>query len=198
MSIRARLTPEESRAAALAAARELLLESGPTAVTLKAVAGRVGRTHQNLLHHFGSAAGLQTALAEYLAERACARIGKAMQERRAGLASARDIVDLTFDAFGREGGGGALASWIMMTGNEAAFEPVVEAIRALVEGVEERAELEPGVVEDTVLQLVLMALGDAMIGHALAPSLGRPRLRGRDLAERMVEAVFVDGAEEEE
>ena len=121
-----------------------------------------------------------------------------MQERRAGLASARDIVDLTFDAFGREGGGGALASWIMMTGNEAAFEPVVEAIRALVEGVEERAELEPGVVEDTVLQLVLMALGDAMIGHALAPSLGRPRLRGRDLAERMVEAVFVDGAEEEE
>ena len=52
---RKRLSPEDSRAAALEAARDLLLEAGPQAVTLKAVAGRIGRTHANLLHHFGSA-----------------------------------------------------------------------------------------------------------------------------------------------
>ena len=50
--------------AALEAARALLVEAGPQAVTLKAVAGRIGRTHANLLHHFGSAAGLQKALDE--------------------------------------------------------------------------------------------------------------------------------------
>jgi AcrR family transcriptional regulator len=55
---RKRLNSEESRSAALEAARELLLEEGPQAVTLKAVAAKVGRTHANLLHHFGSAAGL--------------------------------------------------------------------------------------------------------------------------------------------
>ena len=38
MSIRKRLSPEESRKAALAAARLLLIEAGPQAVTLKAVA----------------------------------------------------------------------------------------------------------------------------------------------------------------
>ena len=38
MSIRKRLSPEQSRAAALEAARLLLLEAGPQAVTLKAVA----------------------------------------------------------------------------------------------------------------------------------------------------------------
>jgi AcrR family transcriptional regulator len=54
---RKRLSPEESRDAALEAARALLLEAGPQAVTLKAVAARIGRTHANLLHHFGSAAG---------------------------------------------------------------------------------------------------------------------------------------------
>jgi AcrR family transcriptional regulator len=43
----------------LQAARALLIEAGPQAVTLKAVASRIGRTHANLLHHFGSAAGLQ-------------------------------------------------------------------------------------------------------------------------------------------
>ena len=47
-----RLSPEASRMAALEAARSLLLEAGPQAVTLKAVAGRIGRTHANLLHHF--------------------------------------------------------------------------------------------------------------------------------------------------
>ena len=51
---RRRLSPEASRQAALEAARELLIETGPQAVTLKAVAARVGRTHANLLHHFGS------------------------------------------------------------------------------------------------------------------------------------------------
>ena len=64
MSIRKRLSQEESRTVALEAARALLIELGPQAVTLKAVAARIGRTHANLLHHFGSAAGLQKALAE--------------------------------------------------------------------------------------------------------------------------------------
>ena len=54
MSIaRRRLSPEESRDNALEAARALLIEAGPQAVTLKAVAARIGRTHANVLHHFG-------------------------------------------------------------------------------------------------------------------------------------------------
>ena len=60
--MRRRLSPTESREAALIAAQQLLVESGPQAVTLKAVGARIGRTHANLLHHFGSAEGLQQAL----------------------------------------------------------------------------------------------------------------------------------------
>ena len=46
MSIsRERLTPEQSRGAALEAARRLLIDEGPQAVTLKAVAARIGKTH---------------------------------------------------------------------------------------------------------------------------------------------------------
>jgi AcrR family transcriptional regulator len=54
-SERKRLSPDESRAAALSAAHDILLADGPQAVTLKAVAAKVGRTHANLLHHFGTA-----------------------------------------------------------------------------------------------------------------------------------------------
>ena len=78
MSIRKRLSQEESRTVAVEAARTLLIELGPQAVTLKAVASRVGRTHANLLHHFGSASGLQKALAKHLAGTICATIAEAV------------------------------------------------------------------------------------------------------------------------
>ena len=106
MSIRRRLTQEESRTAAMEAARALLIEAGPQAVTLKAVASRIGRTHANLLHHFGSASGLQKSLAQHLAGTICKTIAEAVLAQRAGIGSAREVVDLTFDAFDREGGGG--------------------------------------------------------------------------------------------
>ena len=77
MSIKhARLSPDQSRRAAMEAARALLIEAGPQAVTLKAVASRIDRTHANLLHHFGSAAGLQKALAAHLAETITASIDR--------------------------------------------------------------------------------------------------------------------------
>ena len=99
MSIRrTRLTPEESRSAALAAARKLLLEQGPQAVTLKAVAADIGRTHANLLHHFGSAAGLQGELAKSIADSVNGRIADAVERARAGETDARVIVDQCFDA----------------------------------------------------------------------------------------------------
>ena len=105
MASRKRLTPEESRRAALEAARALLIETGPQSVTLKAVSGRIDRTHANLLHHFGSASGLQRALAEHLAKTVCETIGEAVRASRAGLGSPREVVDLAFDAFDKEGAG---------------------------------------------------------------------------------------------
>src|SRR5215212_3465364 len=113
---RRRLSPDASRAAAIAAARDLLLEAGPQAVTLKAVADRIGRTHANLLHHFGSAAGLQAELARSIADRVTGRIAEAVGRARAGQADAREVVDRTFDAFDREGAG-ALAAWMILSGN---------------------------------------------------------------------------------
>jgi AcrR family transcriptional regulator len=59
---RRRRSPEDARREALAAARRILLEKGPDAVTLKAVGAEIGVSHANLIHHFGSAAGLQSAL----------------------------------------------------------------------------------------------------------------------------------------
>ncbi|MDE0933489.1 MAG: helix-turn-helix domain containing protein [Novosphingopyxis baekryungensis] len=179
-SSRRRLSPAESRLAALEAARELLLDAGPQAVTLKAVAARIGRTHANLLHHFGSASGLQRALATFHARAICETIAVTVLKTRAGEATARDIVDLTFDAFDREGGG-ALAAWMLSSGNEDALDPIVESIHDLVDQLNLSSQIGDE-LQETTLTLVLMALGDALMGGPLATALGLPRERAREMA----------------
>ena len=188
MATRKRLSPEASRLAALEAARSLLIETGPQSVTLKAVAGRIGRTHANLLHHFGSAAGLQKALAGHLAQTVCSTIADAVRASRAGLGHPREVVDLAFDAFDKEGAG-ALASWMILTGNEDALTPIVETIHALVDEIAPEEAGHSGdstQVHEETLALVLMAMGDALIGTALSRSLGLPETAARDRAERML------------
>lgn len=187
MSIqRKRLSPEDSRAAAVQAARALLIEAGPQAVTLKAVAGRIGRTHANLLHHFGSAAGLQKALIESLAESVTAEIGEAVLRARAEGSDPREVVDLTFDAFDR--GGGALASWMVLSGNEDALNPILEAIHRLVDKLGEGHDTADAPIEEQTLSLVLTALGNALLGGPMATALGLPREKAREIAANQLRA----------
>ncbi len=180
---RERLSPSESRAAALEAARRLLIENGPQAVTLKAVAAAIGKTHANVLHHFGSAAGLQKALAGLISDRVCAGIAEAVQRARAHEADPIEIVDRTFDAFGREGGG-ALAAWMILSGNRDALNPILDAIHELVDELREGHEDRP--VHDTTLWLVLAALGDSLMGGSMAEALGLPRGRAREVARQQL------------
>jgi AcrR family transcriptional regulator len=183
MSIRERLSPELSRAAALEAARTLLIEQGPQAVTLKAVAARIGKTHANLLHHFGSAAGLQAALAGLISDRVCAGIAEAVQRSRAREADPIEIVDRTFDAFGKEGAG-ALAAWMILSGNRDALDPVLDAIHQLVDRL--RAGHEDRPVQETTLWIVLMAMGDSLLGAEMAAALGLPRGKAREVVRRLL------------
>ena len=196
MSIRKRLSPEDSRRAALEAARALLIETGPQSVTLKAVGARIGRTHANLLHHFGSAAGLQTALAKHLAQTVCESIGEAIRATRAGIGSPREVVDLAFDAFDREGGG-ALASWMLLSGNEDALDPIVGTIHALVDELHplEGGEGAARTMRETTYALVLLALGDALMGEMLAGSLGVERGIARIRAEAMLTASLIEAGD---
>jgi AcrR family transcriptional regulator len=176
---RKRLSPDESRAAALAAAYDILLADGPQAVTLKAVAGRIGRTHANLLHHFGSALELQKALAAMLAERVCASIADTVVKARRGEGDSRGIVDWTFAAFDKQGAG-ALATWMIISGNKDALDPILNALHKIVN--ELSADGDAELIAEHTLMLVFMALGDALLGEPMSAALGLPRTAARDVA----------------
>ncbi len=180
-----RLKPEASRLAALEAARLLLIETGPQSVTLKAVSMRIGRTHANLLHHFGSASGLQRDLAEYLTQAICVTIGEAVGRMQGGEMPPRQLADLIFDSFDKEGAG-ALASWMLLSGNEDALNPIVDTIHALVDEIADEGH-ENTQLHELTMELVLLALGDSLLGGPLSQSLGLPREAGRAIAGRRLE-----------
>ena len=183
VSERKRLSPDESRSMALAAAYDILLASGPQAVTLKAVAARIGRTHANLLHHFGSALDLQKALAAMLATKVCASIAETIVKVRRGEADPRTIVDLTFAAFDKQGAG-ALATWMIISGNKDALDPILTALHRIVNDLS--AEGDATLIAENTLTLVFMALGDALLGKPMAEALGLGADAAREIALRQL------------
>lgn len=182
---RKRLSPDESRAAALSAAHDILLADGPQAVTLKAVAAKVGRTHANLLHHFGTALDLQKALAAMLAAKVCTLIADAVVKARRGEADPRTIVDLTFAAFDKQGAG-ALATWMIISGNKDALDPILTALHKIVNDLS--SESDATLIAEHTLTLVFMALGDALLGKSMSEALGLPLTAAKDIALRQIMA----------
>ncbi len=178
--VRARLSQQESRSAALEAARRLLIEQGPQAVTLKAVAGAIGKTHANLLHHFGSAAGLQAELARSIADSVTQSIGRSVELRPSRTKSTRARSSTRPSTRSARRAPARLAAWMILTGNRDALDPILVSIRTLVDQLtrRSRAARRP----ETTLHLVLAALGDSLLGAPITEALGLKRDAARTLA----------------
>lgn len=191
---RVRRSADDARTAALDAAQDLLRADGPTALTLKAVAAAIGVTHANLLHHFGSAAGLQDALMERMIRDAVGRVEATVARIRAGEGSPRDLVDAAFDAFS-EAGIGRLAAWLHATGDADRLRPLFAVLGDLIRSLETGALLPPDTARDRIsdmtLTLVLMGLGDALAGPMLHAAVDRDRSRSRQLATAMLLQTLV-------
>src|SRR3954464_10822947 len=87
-STRVRRPPAEARALILEAAEELLIEGGPAAVQMRAVAERVDMTDAGVAHHFGSHAGLLVELLRHGGR----RLRDAVAERTTGWVAGGETV----------------------------------------------------------------------------------------------------------
>ena len=181
-----RLSPQKSRALALAAARDLLIEGGPQAITLKAVAGRIGQTHSNLLHHFGSAAALHRDLTLYLAHSLYEDLQEALHKRQAGTGSVRGSVDAVFETFAG-GGGGKLCAWLALNGNTDFFSQFAQVFAAIPDAGAPGGKSGPE-RRTFAFQISMLAFSDALLGAPLAGALGLPK----DIARQLAEQAFSD------
>lgn len=194
---RRKRSPEEAREEALVAARQLLLAGGPKAVTLSNVGKSVGMTHANVIHHFGSAAELQSALMGSMVADLAQSIGEAVAHVRSDEAAPRQLVDIVFDAF-EKGGAGMLAAWMALSQEISHLDPVADVVKSLVKAIEERAQVDSDNVAahrritSAVLLISLCAFGDAVIGDPLREMLGRDKEAARRVTARLL-PVFFEG-----
>jgi len=188
---RRRRTADDARAEALAAARGILLELGPEALTLKAVAAQVGVTHANLLHHFGSAGGLRTELMTKMLRDLAEVMRETVARLRVGECTMDEVVSLTFDAFG-EGGAGRLAAWMVLNRDTDRLEPIGEVVRELAEAIV--IEGKEAQVRQAILFVTMMAFADGVIGNYLRPMLDQAPDSARDVTARLSPVItMVEG-----
>lgn len=182
---RVRRSPHEVRKAAIGAARDLLVEDGPAAITLKAVAGTLGMAHGNLTHHFGSVGALHAALAEAMSLELNEAVNQAVERLREGEADARQVVDLVFGAF-NDGGSAKLIAWLYSTGQTEQLHPFYDAIGEITGTLSQgEAGAQAGgktAIAEMVASVVISALGAAMIGKHVSNAISKPD----DLPQKLV------------
>ena len=189
-----------AREEAVEAARDLLLAGGASAVTLKAVGERMGVGHANLIHHFGSAAGLQGAVMDRMVRDLAARLDSGLGAGMGQAPAAPDraaMLDQVFDAFG-EGGAARLGAWMVMQGEAGRADAFAEVVRDQAERLASLAgggEAARERARAVVTTAVYMAFADGLIGEVLTQMLGVPRDLGRGLATRAIEAVLNEDLE---
>lgn len=191
---RRRRSPEEARREAITEARALLLSGGPDAVTLSAVASRIGVTHANLIHHFGSAAGLQSALMGSMVQDLAAAIQEAVLRLRTDEGAPLEVVNAVFEAFS-SGGAGRLAAWIALSGDLSHLEPVRVAVQDLVNAIETKIgnqeHLPRQAIGSAVLFIALTAFGEALIGEPLRDMLDQEPDASRQTVAQLLPAFLL-------
>lgn len=187
---RVRRSPEAARENILAAAEAILVEQGPQAIKLADVAKAAGVVHANLIHHFGSIAGVETALMERMIRRLADRVLEILNADDAVLGVGAQAL---FDAFEAKGAA-RLAAWLELTGEGRRMT----LVRAVVdEVVDTRLARDAGVAReaavDFILLNIIMAVGVGLFGPTLSELLGRPPQRARELALELIQAR-IEGA----
>jgi len=178
----------EARDEALAAARALLLAQGPAAVTLANVGHAIAMSHSNVLHHFGSAAGLHAALMEAMIRDLADALGDAVGALHLDAEAPGRLVDRVFDAFGT-GGAGQLAAWLVLAREVDHFDTLDHAVTDLVAAVRARVPDSPDSelrIRGIVLLIAVCAFGDALIGPHLRRMLGQEASATRELVARLL------------
>ena len=94
-----------------------------------------------------------------------------------------------FDAFAEQGAG-ELIGWITLTRQREALQPVIDTIGAIIADFRDAGDKRP--MDKVTLGLVLLAIGDSLVGEEIAQATGQPREAVREIAVRQIGAVIGD------
>jgi AcrR family transcriptional regulator len=181
---RVRRSPEAARENILAAAEAILVEQGPQALKLADVAKAAGVVHANVIHHFGSIAGVETALMERMIRQLA---DKVITGFNTGGATPGFGAQSLFEAFEAKGAA-RLAAWLELTGESRRLTVVRNVVDEIIQTrLAQDLGLDREKVVDFILLNIILAVGTGLFGPTLSELLGRPPERARELALEMIQ-----------
>ncbi len=181
---RVRRSPEAARENILAAAEAILVEQGPQALKLADVAKAAGVVHANVIHHFGSIAGVETALMERMIRQLADKVIAVIQQDDSYIGMGAQAL---FDAFESKGTA-RLAAWLEMTGEGRRMTLVRDVVDEIIDTrVAREAVPNREAVVDFILLNIILAVGVGLFGPTLSELLGRPSGRARELAQALIQ-----------
>jgi len=169
MMTRKRRTPDEAREAILSAAQGLLEREGVGALKVTRVADVVGVSHPTVLHHFGGADGLMSALHQRISRQLRDDVLQLLAGERTEEALGDALAGLASPSRGR------LVAWLVASGGSV-FPPAEErGLAHVLEGILADGTVTPerqAWATHAVLLGVLAMVGDSMVGDAVRERLG--------------------------
>jgi TetR/AcrR family transcriptional regulator, repressor for neighboring sulfatase len=177
---RIRRAASDMRAQALGAARQLIVQGGDDALTMRAVADAAGVTYPNLSHHFGSAAGLHAAIAEDLVRELLAGLQTVDIEMGNLEQDYRSVVDRVFDLFSQNGLGRVLG-WLVRSGETSRLEPVNRMLADFIASrARPRSKNDARRISRIALIVAFAAYAESSVGPLLGDVLGASASKRRD------------------
>jgi TetR/AcrR family transcriptional regulator, repressor for neighboring sulfatase len=185
---RVRRTPAEARSLILEAAETRLQSDGPEGLKVKDVAAVAGVAHSTLLHHFGSAEGLRSALIAGMGNRLLEDILEIFKKDSAGTGE-NEVLLRVFEILSDKGHARLLA-WMMLKGdqpnayNAATDEQTHLLFHQLIEAIAEATILAGSDQSEqawrrarqrarfSTMLAAVAAVGDGIAGPFLAGQIG--------------------------
>jgi TetR/AcrR family transcriptional regulator, repressor for neighboring sulfatase len=166
---RVRRTPEDAQRRILDAAEASMASKGPAGIRLQDVAKAAGISHSNVLHHFGSRAGLIQALNRRTLEDLKSVLFGVI---KAAQSPTEEVIAATFAAY--RNGLAQRTIWVLQApakrGSQTlpVFEEIVEALHAHRVGAATAGVLVDKARTRAIVHLTtIAAFGDAIIGARL-------------------------------
>lgn len=180
---------EEVRSDALAAGRQLLIAGGPGAITLKAVGARLGMSHANLIHHFGSAQAFQSDLMNAMVADVTERVAALIERHGRDEIDLGAIVDAVFSAH-RDDGIAKLIAWLFLSGKATHTGHLLDAVGRLCVAMEPLVGGEDNSrrARALVMLVSMMAFANGVIGPAMSDLVGET-IDARTLTTEIIAAM---------
>ena len=174
---RRRRNAAEARLAILDAAERRLIEGGPGAIRVQAVARDIGITDAAIHYHFGSQDGLIEALIRHAGRRLKERVTRALRRWDERTFDVRALIDVISETYGTRGYA-RLAAWMMLAGWQTSgaglYRELAETIHAVrARHAHEHGQPAPALVDTqhAIALLNLVLFGEALAGGAMRRSV---------------------------